>query len=313
MEKIMFGKMKIFVMITAFFVMLLMMFFSGCYSCEGCGVAEHFFVKNNSDKVLKIVVLKETGIVTEEFFLESQGTKLILESEPGDTYLHLKGGGEFYELYLDDEFTYGCDDNPTSLVYGTFPNGKEIKTEKKKKDFHVITVSMFIWCGNELCEKQCSNQYDKSRKYDDQSDVCPGDNKFCHSYGELNWSQAFSVNNWHEAEKYCNNMEGRLPTINELRATIRNCPYTEYPKPSGQEEWCEVEDPHKLALIDSSPACYKCDISTNIFGDKDFFWSSSKQSGSEEQAWGVNFKEGSVVNSFISFSEGKIRCVDIDD
>ena len=281
------------------FTLFFLLFFSGC-DCEGCDiVVKDLLIKNNSSKVVTIVLLKEAGVAVEELVLEPEETILVV-SESDLDYHHY--GSNFYEVYLEEEFAYGCDNRPSSLVSGTFPDGKEIKTEKRKKDFHVITVSLFIWCGDELCEDQCYNQYNEPRKYGDHGDACPDDNKFCHSHAGMDWSQASSYYMEREdAEAYCKDVGGRLPTISELRTLIQNCPQTEYPQPEGQEPWCDaVENENNEIVVSDTYICDSgCEGNLNVFGYTCVFFSSTTDSSyTHTLNWGIHFEKGAVIKVY---------------
>ncbi|MBP5202542.1 DUF1566 domain-containing protein [bacterium] len=131
--------------------------------------------------------------------------------------------------------------------------------------------------------------------------------------GSLIWS-AGSTNHmtWANAVTYCNNLtEGgfsdwRLPNISELRTLIKNCSGT---ISSGT---CPVNDPGCL-----SRSCYdsnKCDCAQDmsgkysVFGDADYFWSSSVPSDHTSSAWYVSFGDGAVFYGYKTDTYS-VRCV----
>lgn len=137
----------------------------------------------------------------------------------------------------------------------------------------------------------------KDAENTDDSDVgCPESNKFCHSHDGLDWSDASSNKmDWDDAITYCENLGGRLPTISELRTLIQNCPATE----TGGE--CGVTD-NCLSSDCWTDPCGGCEDDKSgkysVFGDRDWFWSSSELSGSTDNAWLVSFRYGYVLLSY---------------
>jgi len=137
--------------------------------------------------------------------------------------------------------------------------------------------------------------------------------------GNLVWSdRSSSEMNWNAAKQYCANLsEGgftdwRLPNINELRTTIKNCSKTEL----GGE--CKVSEKNGC-LSDNcwypDGSCY-CESRSNNggyyskLGDPDgvFLWSSSTSSDSTDSAWYVGFGNGVVGYSHKS-NDIYVRCV----
>jgi len=113
------------------------------------------------------------------------------------------------------------------------------------------------------------------------------------------WSdKPSSTMEWQDAMDYCEGMGGKLPNIQELRTLIQNCPQTEYPQPDGQDSWCEIEDPDKLASGDWTDDCHPgCSGDLSVFEDTGWFWSSSVQSDDTSYAWRVDFGNGNVYGS----------------
>ena len=133
--------------------------------------------------------------------------------------------------------------------------------------------------------------------------------------GNLIWSdRSASKMNWSSAKQYCEDLtEGgysdwRLPTISELRTTIKNC--------SGSQSGgsCRVSD-SCLSGNCWSDSCY-CDGRLNNggyyskLGDDDnvWLWSSSTLSDNPGYAWLVDFGDGRVYGSLMS-NDGYVRCV----
>lgn len=136
---------------------------------------------------------------------------------------------------------------------------------------------------------------------------CTGSDKFCLSHDGLNWSDIISTGDgsWYGAVAACEKLGGRLPTISELRTLIQNCPATE----TGGE--CGVTD-DCLSYDDClNDACSGCELVSfgeySVFGDGNWFWSSSEVS--EDYAWAVYFSEGRVgYNDSKNYPMGT-RCV----
>ena len=131
--------------------------------------------------------------------------------------------------------------------------------------------------------------------------------------GNLIWSDRSSNKmNWNSAKEYCENLsEGgfddwRLPTISELKTTIKNCQ-------SGGSS-CGVSD-SCLSGDCMSHSCF-CDHRKNNggyyskLGDDDtvWLWSSSVRSDNSYNAWGVVFGYGEVGNCNIT-NMNSVRCV----
>ena len=111
---------------------------------------------------------------------------------------------------------------------------------------------------------------------------------------------------WDEAVKYCDRFtdfhfgfdKWRLPTVDELRELVRNCPATE---PGGS---CKVsEEENCLAGNCSSPknscACERKPKNRgyySMYGDADYIglWSSSTLSDDDKKAWGAVFYSGMI-------------------
>ena len=134
--------------------------------------------------------------------------------------------------------------------------------------------------------------------------------------GNLIWSnRSRKKMNWQTAIKYCENLsEGgytdwRLPTISELRTTIKNCPGSQ----SGGS--CRVSDSCSSGDCREKDDCI-CDYKENNngyyskLGDDDNvdLWSSSTRSYITAYAWIVDFDYGSVFSNDKSINY-YVRCV----
>ncbi len=136
---------------------------------------------------------------------------------------------------------------------------------------------------------------ESDEKIDEISDEDAGDTVDCsgnfpNRHKGLCWSdKSPDEMTWSDAISYCEGLGGRLPYIQELRMLIQNCPKNEYPKPYGQDPWCEIEHPGNLG---GSP-CAGCNFDGSgkysAFGDIGYFWSSSSDPYNARQAWNVDF------------------------
>jgi len=135
--------------------------------------------------------------------------------------------------------------------------------------------------------------------------------------GGLIWSDRSSetILDVNDAVNYCKNLhEGsfddwRLPNIDELRTTIKNCPQT---KTGGE---CKVSE--RSGCLSFEKCFYpegscNCEYRNNGYysklGDDGWLWSSSVFSSSPSSRWAVYFNDGDVSNSRRSLS-GYVRCV----
>lgn len=128
----------------------------------------------------------------------------------------------------------------------------------------------------------------------------------------LIWSRKKSNLNWLEATEYCpKNTDGdytdwRLPTIDELRTLIQNCPATE----TGGE--CEIikDDCQYTSCL--SEACAGCSSESgekkySKLGDTGRFWSSFKV---VYKVHVVDFDDGSILSSSYPLDDYySLRCV----
>ncbi|MBO4710404.1 DUF1566 domain-containing protein [bacterium] len=141
------------------------------------------------------------------------------------------------------------------------------------------------------------------------------------STSHLTWSKkADTTYTWSDAGTYCSNLtEGgysdwRLPNISELRTLIKNCSGTQMPGGS-----CGVIDTgnSSTSCLSSScwteSACYSCSSDStgghSKFGEIGWFWSSSTRSDTTDNAWFVDFNDGSVGSSYNTNGSHYVRCV----
>jgi hypothetical protein len=135
---------------------------------------------------------------------------------------------------------------------------------------------------------------------------CTGE--FPNYHKGLCWSNASSKSmDWDNAITYCENLGGRLPTISELRTLIQNCPATE----TGGE--CGVTDDCLSYWDCSNDACRGCVLDESgkysIFGDTDWFWSSSVQPETVDDAYYIDFQRVNVFHFSMDLREYNVRCV----
>jgi len=138
----------------------------------------------------------------------------------------------------------------------------------------------------------------------EETETCLETNKFCHSRAGINWSDSASnTMNFGDAKVYCETLGGRLPTIGELRALIKNCPVTI----TGGA--CKVTDDCLSYTACWSEVCMGCDVggSYSVFNDKGWFWSGSNALDSS-YSWRINFDDGNL-GAYNPDTALSVRCV----
>lgn len=135
------------------------------------------------------------------------------------------------------------------------------------------------------------------------------------TFAGLEWSSLFFEDGtcelW-DAYYFCGEIGGRLPTIDELRKIIINCPGSTY---GGA---CRASDPDCMGEECWSEECH-CDGSAGSYsalGDGDvWLWSSSIISSNLEyyfsygHAWRVGFYDGNVNRRDVEHFRYQFRCV----
>ncbi|HSA33484.1 MAG TPA: hypothetical protein P5077_07150 [bacterium] len=125
-------------------------------------------------------------------------------------------------------------------------------------------------------------------------------------FADLEWSALSNGSMFFNgAKRYCDDMGGRLPTVDELRKVIINCPGSTY---GGA---CQITD----SCLDAecwSEDCH-CDGSAGLYsalGDEDILlWSSSIGRPYDGSIWRVNFYSASVDRRDKATYLFHVRCV----
>ena len=181
------------------------------------------------------------------------------------------------------------------------------------KSFFILIFSavFIISCEKPLTMEDLINSYGDSGNSGhsgnsgDTGDSGNTGNNFPHEHDGLKWSDASnSSRTWDKAVTYCKNMGGRLPTISELRTLIQNCPATQTGGSCGVTDSCLSSD----CWNDCGGCEYDESGKYSVFGDADWFWSSSEWSGNADAAWHVNFRLGDVDGDYKDINVN-VRCV----
>ncbi len=144
---------------------------------------------------------------------------------------------------------------------------------------------------------------------------CGGEAKcggnFPHEHEGLCWSEKSpKYLNWEDANKFCTEKGGRLPTISELRTLVQNCPATETGGACGVTDACTAQSCR-------NEACDGCPKDTtgkySALGDsvEVGFHSSSIFSNDNNYSWIMAFQKANMVDH--SHNEGalaRVRCVE---
>lgn len=160
--------------------------------------------------------------------------------------------------------------------------------------------------------------------YNEDPYPCGKDDPFCNELEEegIKWSGRLDGVNFEDAQKYCDEIGGRLPTIDELRSLIRNCPDTE---PGGK---CKLSE-NCFDASTCQEGCEGCksngiDGDFSIFYDSRTLWSSTKLYYGEKKGYlsaavvVFSYVEntvstmGAVVTNSIFDTNLRVRCVSKD-
>ena len=185
----------------------------------------------------------------------------------------------------------------SDYAYAVFFDYGHVKSYPVENDFYVRCISAL-----KIVEQRIEEEQQQEKIKAEQA-------KFAH----LEWSDKSSHSmNWNSAEEYCKNLpEGghsdwRLPTISELRSLIRICSKTQI---GGQ---CNVTDDCLSSGDCKNDACRGCSDGSSgkysRFCDNGRFWSSSAKSNNTNDAWIVDFVDGSVGYGHKAYND-YVRCV----
>lgn len=191
---------------------------------------------------------------------------------------------------------------------GCLPN--DYQCSKSGSETRSMRCRSGFWEVSKVCEGECDPETGRCKE------ACPEvDGSMWSSFPYAN----FPVD-WFEAVDYCNNLtecgysDWRMPTIDELRTLIQNCPQTE----SGGK--CRISEKNgKLYTNAWYPQgyCY-CDWKDDSYysklGDSNqiVLWSSSERSDVSDSAWLVLFG-GARINAQSKYGSAygfvTVRCV----
>ena len=195
-------------------------------------------------------------------------------------------------------------------------------TESPNDNIACSIQGSFRCKGNML--QKCDNDYWRNIQECGGSQICSAETKSCEDKKEEKpveeicetvagrmWSPRASVPMyWPDAVSYCNSLtacgysDWYLPTINELRTLIRNCPATE---PGTSSCYLEYEngwfDCHCSGCSEDNSGKY------SKLGDAYWYWSSTSQSDLGEYVLcGVYFSTGEIGTNG-AYNGGNVRCV----
>ena len=135
---------------------------------------------------------------------------------------------------------------------------------------------------------------------------CPDNNKFCKEFGGLKWSALSNKMIMEDAEKYCQSIGGRLPTLSELRSIIKNCERT---VTGGECQASDTCDGYADCWTDVCSGCSdEKDGRYSQFGDIETLWSSTTVNNYEN--WVIMFENAGIGAAYHEFAGGNpFRCV----
>ena len=206
---------------------------------------------------------------------------------------------------INEECEFACDASTGKCKDSECTTGEHLCGDSKDEGFSYASYSCSggSWIYSHTCQGNCDKSTGKCEIK-------------CTTVDGKTWTdKAESDMTWQNAKDYCDNLtacgysDWHLPTINELRTLIQNCPATV----TGGE--CGVTDSCLSYSECSNDACHGCDLDYNgkysKLGDKGYFWSSSTPSDNTGYAWGVSFSYGSVGDTFTAGNKiyYYVRCV----
>lgn len=114
-------------------------------------------------------------------------------------------------------------------------------------------------------------------------ELCLESNPFCHNIDGLLWSDVSKdYMFWDDAVKYCEDLGGRMPTIDEIRTLIRKCPGTITGGNCGIHDDCttygECWNKDCSGVMPES-------TSYSVFGDTAWLWSSTEIENHKFEVW----------------------------
>ena len=172
---------------------------------------------------------------------------------------------------------------------------------------HIIEANKRI---NKLKKANVVQQNQNVNYGNPQSQISVAQEITAEKIGDFYWSEVASTKmNYNEAQNYCRRLkEGgisgwRLPTIDELRTLVQNCPGT---MTGGV---CKISAEHGcLASYCLSSSC-QCGSNNSgkysVFGDRVYLWSSS-QSG--ERVYVIDFSRAGISSQY-SGNKQNVRCI----
>jgi hypothetical protein len=108
------------------------------------------------------------------------------------------------------------------------------------------------------------------------------------------------------ARKHCENLGGRLPSIDELRTLLTMCAAVE----TGGA--CSVSSGCLNRVNCRTSECNGCASASggrySVFGDTGWFWTSSIQADNKTKGWYINFNQGLIDTENLK-TRGNVRCV----
>ena len=180
--------------------------------------------------------------------------------------------------------------------------------------FIICTIAIYIFSVVEQKKQEDINKREQQRQIEQSMSGGRIDN--------LQWSSRSSKKmNWKSAVSYCENLtednstDWRLPNIDELRTTVKNCPKTEIDGECKVSEKGECLSWEQCGDNRSKGSCF-CEYRKNNggyyskLGDPDgvWIWSSSVVSDKPDSRWRIGFSSGFVIHNDISVNF-YVRCV----